>query len=102
MKNGNPWMWSQCVWLMNRWTVRVRPRNSCARERPSSRMPVPASKIRMSWPDRSSTQAVFPPYSVVEGPGAAIEPRVPQKVTPSRGAARSAFRRSTRATSSSG
>ena len=40
-------MWSQCVWLMNRWMVRARPRNSWARARPSSRMPVPASKIRM-------------------------------------------------------
>ena len=61
---------------MNRWMVSARPRNSCARARPSSRIPVPASKIRMSCPDRSSTQAVLPPYSVVAGPGAAIEPRV--------------------------
>src|SRR5438477_9797458 len=47
---------------------------------PSSRSPVPASRIR-SDPvlSRTSTQAVLPPYRTVSGPGVGIEPRVPQK-----------------------
>src|SRR3954469_12789553 len=51
-------------------------------ERPSSRMPVPASRM-MSQPSpvRSSTQGVFPPYRTVEGPGVGMDPRVPQKVS---------------------
>src|SRR5438445_5372635 len=47
---------------------------------PSSRSPVPASRIR-SDPvlSRTSTQAVLPPYRTVSGPGVGLEPRVPQK-----------------------
>jgi len=32
-------------------------------------------------PLRISTQAVFPPYFWVDGPGVGIEPRVPQSFT---------------------
>src|SRR5689334_12196978 len=50
--------------------------------RPSSRMPVPASRM-ISHPSsvRSSTQGVLPPYRTVLGPGLGMDPRVPQKVS---------------------
>src|SRR5215831_87426 len=73
-------MWSQWVWLMKRWRVSGRPWDSRWSVRPSSRIPVPASKMRMSGPHRTSTHAVLPPKRLVRGPGAGIEPRVPQKV----------------------
>src|SRR6266851_10091030 len=51
-------------------------------DRPSSRRPVPASRI-MSHPlvVRTSTHGVLPPYRTVVGPGLGIEPRVPQNCT---------------------
>src|SRR5690349_25122739 len=57
------------------------PFSRSRRARPSSRIPVPASRM-MSQPSpvRSSTQGVLPPYRTVEGPGVGIDPRVPQKV----------------------
>ena len=46
---------------------------------PSSRMPVPASRITTSQPGgRSSMHDVFPPYRSVSWPGEAIDPRLPQ------------------------
>src|SRR5215207_1253730 len=57
--------------------------SSCSMsERPSSRIPVPASRM-MSHPSPvlSSTQGVLPPYRTVRGPGEGIEPRVPQNVS---------------------
>src|SRR5688572_5605584 len=74
-------MWSQWVWLMNRCRVSGAPCAASTSERPSSRIPVPASKIRMSSPQRISTQDVLPPKPRVRGPGVAIDPRVPQKRT---------------------
>src|SRR6266508_6173168 len=74
-------MWSQCVWLMKRCKVMGPPLNSFISESPSSRIPVPASKTRISLPHRTSTHDVLPPYRVVRGPGVAMEPRVPQKRT---------------------
>ena len=50
------------------------------RSSPNKRMPVPASKITNVWESDTSTQAVFPPYFVVVGPGAEIDPRVPQNL----------------------
>src|SRR5262245_43806314 len=53
-----------------------------ARCRPSSRAPVPQSRmITVPSEALTSTQEVFPPYRAVFGPGAAIDPRVPQKRT---------------------
>ena len=62
----------------DRFAVRV----ARASARPSSRMPVPASRM-ISQPSsvRSSTQGVLPPYRTVSGPGLGMEPRVPQKVS---------------------
>src|SRR5215207_6844388 len=50
--------------------------------RPSSRMPVPASRM-ISQPSavRSSMHGVLPPYRTVACPGVGTEPRVPQKVS---------------------
>jgi len=47
---------------------------------PSFRAPVPQSKMS-SVPSsaRAATHGVFPPYRLVSGPAAAIEPRTPQK-----------------------
>src|SRR5215207_8852673 len=58
------------------------PSSRSMSERPSSRIPVPASRM-MSHPSpvRSSTQGVLPPYRTVRGPGDGIEPRVPQNVS---------------------
>src|SRR6266852_6381466 len=52
------------------------------RSMPSGRAPVPQSKMSRS-PElvMSSTQRVLPPNRTVEGPGVAIDPRVPQKRT---------------------
>src|SRR3954471_21487195 len=48
-------------------------------ERPSSRMPVPASRMTsQSVAVRTSTHGVLPPYRTVVGPGDGIDPRVPQ------------------------
>src|SRR5437667_10598984 len=49
--------------------------------RPSSRIPVPQSRMNRSSPARISTQEVLPPNSAVDRPGTATEPRTPQKVT---------------------
>src|SRR4051812_45710508 len=58
------------------------PLPSASKERPSSRMPVPASRmISQPSPVRSSTHGVLPPYRTVEGPGEGMDPRVPQKVS---------------------
>src|SRR2546430_11227975 len=54
----------------------------CARWSPSSRAPVPQSRmITVPSEARTSTQEVLPPKRAVLGPGAAIDPRVPQKRT---------------------
>ena len=78
-KNGSPWMWSLCVCPMNKCALSGPDRASSS---PSFRAPVPQSKIS-SVPSsaRASTHGVFAPYRYVSGPGAAIEPRVPQKRT---------------------
>src|SRR5690349_1864452 len=48
--------------------------------RPSSRIPVPASRTtRAPLGVRTSIDGVFPPYRTVADPGVGIEPRVPQK-----------------------
>src|SRR6266446_10690851 len=53
-----------------------------ARCRLSSRAPVPQSRmITVPSEARTSTQEVLPPKRAVLGPGAAIDPRVPQKRT---------------------
>src|SRR5499425_2188983 len=53
-----------------------------ARCRPSSRAPVPQSRmITVPSDARTSTQDVLHPKRAVFGPGAAIDPRVPQKRT---------------------
>src|SRR4051794_28070274 len=47
---------------------------------PSSLAPVPQSKMkRTPEPVSTSTHEVLPPYRIVDGPGVAIDPRVPQK-----------------------
>ena len=52
------------------------------RSKPSSRIPVPASRTRAaSSPSAISTQDVLPPYPTVSGPGVATEPRHPQIFT---------------------
>src|SRR5213593_2922744 len=80
-KKGKPWMWSQWVWPMKR-CRRMGCGIVCARCSPSSRAPVPQSRmITVPSEARTSTQDVFPPYRAVFGPGAAIDPRVPQKRT---------------------
>ena len=48
---------------------------------PSSRMPVPASRIATAPSGScSSTQEVLPPYFTVDGPGDAIDPGSPRRV----------------------
>src|SRR5215813_2585184 len=55
------------------------PLEEATSERPSSRMPVPASRMTsQSVSVRTSTQGVLPPYRTVVGPGDGIDPRVPQ------------------------
>src|SRR2546428_11159526 len=80
-KNGKPWMWSQWVCPMKRWTRRGWGAD-CRRGWPSSRAPVPQSRT-MIVPSsvRTSTHAVLPPYLAVRSPGTAMDPRVPQKRT---------------------
>src|SRR5579863_3379174 len=53
---------------------------SFIRYAPSDRAPVPQSRMNRA-PEfvTTSTQDVLPPNSFVDGPGVAIEPRVPQK-----------------------
>src|SRR6218665_149173 len=51
------------------------------RASPSSRTPVPRSKMSSSSPQRISRQGVLPPYRWVVGPGVGTEPRTPQKRT---------------------
>src|SRR5262245_13211302 len=55
------------------------PLEEATNERPSSRMPVPASRMTsQSVSVRTSTHGVLPPYRTVVGPGDGIDPRVPQ------------------------
>src|SRR5262247_3401351 len=55
------------------------PFDDATSERPSSRMPVPASRMTsQSVSVRTSTHGVLPPYRTVVGPGDGIDPRVPQ------------------------
>src|SRR5215467_15462378 len=64
----------------------MRPGSSLASERPSPRMPVPASiTIRPPSSRRTSRQDVFPPYRTVSGPGAAKEPRQPHTLALTKG-----------------
>src|SRR4029078_7233317 len=81
-KKGMPWMWSQWAWVRKMSPAIGWPSRRSRRARPSSRIPVPASRM-ISQPSsvRSSTQGVFPPYRTVLGPGLGMEPRVPQKVS---------------------
>src|SRR3990172_6075865 len=80
-KKGNPWMWSQWVCPMNRW-IRSGWRSVRARWSPSSRAPVPqSSTISVPSAARTSMHDVLPPYRAVLEPGAAMDPRVPQKRT---------------------
>src|SRR6185369_14366651 len=81
LKNGKPWMWSQCVWpsrmfaLMGCVAFAIKAEASgCA--------PVPQS-ITSSSPESVviSTHEVLPPKWIVPGPGVAIDPLVPQKRT---------------------
>src|SRR6478672_2333877 len=75
-------MWSQWAWVRKMSPAIGPPSTRSRRARPSSRMPVPASRmISQSSSVRSSTQGVFPPYRTVLGPGLGMEPRVPQKVS---------------------
>src|SRR5277367_3357631 len=74
-------MWSQCVWL-SRIVARSGRGTLWLRSMPRGRAPVPQSKIsRSPWLVMSSTHIVLPPNRTVEGPGVAIDPRVPQKRT---------------------
>ena len=59
-KKGRPMMWSQCTWVSRSESGPVCP--SASRTLPSSRIPVPASKMS-SAPSarRTSTQTVLPP-----------------------------------------
>src|SRR4051812_30288738 len=81
-KKGMPWMWSQCAWVRKMSPAMGSLSCRSRSVRPSSRIPVPASRM-MSQPSsvRSSTQGVFPPYRTVLGPGLGMDPRVPQKVS---------------------
>src|SRR5262245_436701 len=55
------------------------PLEEAISERPSSRMPVPASRMTsQSVSVRTSTHGILPPYRTVVGPGDGIDPRVPQ------------------------
>ena len=57
-KNIRPWMWSRCRWV-SRMLIRGMSGGS---EKPSVRMPVPASRIRVSPLESvTSTQEVLPP-----------------------------------------
>ena len=58
-KNGNPEMWSRCVWL-SRISASTGALEA-ASSRPSSRAPLPASNSRRWGPHRTSTHRVFPP-----------------------------------------
>src|SRR6478752_3365859 len=81
-KKGMPWMWSQCAWVRKMSPAIGSPSWRSTRVRPSSRIPVPASRmINQPSPVRTSTQGVLPPYRTVLGPGLGMEPRVPQKVS---------------------
>lgn len=76
-------MWSQWVWLTKTehlMGIFFFP-NSPANELPSSRIPVPASRIIISSSSRNSTQAVFPPYLTNLIPGVGSDPLTPQNFT---------------------
>src|SRR3972149_2640550 len=80
-KKGTPWIWSQWVCPMNRW-IRSGWRPVRARWSPSSRAPVPqSSTISVPSAARTSMHDVLPPYRAVLDPGAAMDPRGPQKRT---------------------
>src|SRR6266481_168074 len=80
LKNGKPWMWSECACVMKSESFIDCAWNSSSKARPSGRMPEPASSTTISPSARTSTHVVFPPYRSVPGPGTAIEPRVPQNL----------------------
>ena len=80
LKNGKPWMWSQCACVMKSESFIGCAWNSSSKARPSGRMPEPASSTTISPSARTSRQVVLPPYRSVPGPGTAIEPRVPQNL----------------------
>src|SRR5882724_10884740 len=77
-KNGRPWIWSQCVWEMRMLASIGREPNSFVKSAPRLRIPVPASRIRISLPARTSIHEVLPPYRAVVGPGEGVEPRTPR------------------------
>src|SRR5579864_282542 len=71
-------MWSQWVCVISMWTrTGFFAAISC---RPSSRMPVRASRTTISWPPKTWMQEVFPPYFAVPVPGQGMEPRTPQNL----------------------
>ncbi len=75
-------MWSQCAWLKKMSPLTGDPFARAISDRPSSRMPVPASStMSQSSAVRNSRHGVLPPYRTVELPGVGIDPRVPQKRT---------------------
>src|SRR5438045_5254274 len=73
-------MWSQCA-CERRMLASPRPWPNAPsiRDMPRLRAPVPQSSTRRPPPARSETHEVFPPYRTVDGPGAGIDPRTPQK-----------------------
>src|SRR5215831_12674391 len=73
-------MWSQCA-CESRMLASPRPWPNAPSisDMPRFRAPVPQSSTSRPPPARSETQEVFPPYRTVDGPGAGIDPRTPQK-----------------------
>src|ERR1043165_3685966 len=74
-------MWSQWVWLKRKCPRMGSPFLRFIRSRPSSRRPVPPSQISSAGSAWISTQEVLPPYFLDWGPGAGMDPRVPQNFT---------------------
>src|SRR6516162_8683792 len=76
-KKGNPWIWSQCVWVIMRCPSQRGPADNSAWPNPCA--PVPQSRtISVSSSPRTSTHDVLPPWRSVVRPGLAKDPRVPQ------------------------
>src|SRR5499427_3686509 len=79
-KKGNPWIWSQCVWVIMRCPSQRGPADNSAWPNPWA--PVPQSRtISAPSSPRTSTHDVLPPWRSVIRPGLAKDPRVPQNRT---------------------
>src|SRR5262245_12596614 len=79
-KKGNPWIWSQCVWVIMRCPSQRGPADNSAWPNPWA--PVPQSRtISVPSSPRTSTHDVLPPWRSVIRPGLAKDPRVPQNRT---------------------